>query len=226
LIFEVAKPLMRRGNRSQKRQGREAFFLVLAVIGLCVQSPAVLKKGSLLLPFSLRAVDERVITLRIEDGRLSLLSESEISGQKIARKSFPAAILLDFWATWCEPCRAAMPHLQAIYEKHRPKDGQAEGGLELFGVALDEEGAKVVKPVYLKLQTIYPMLADPTSGSPGDGLIRTAREMQKKYRVQEIPVVYLVDSQGIIRHVHVGFKKKFIAELESAVSGLISPPRQ
>jgi len=115
-----------------------------------------------------------------------------------------------------------MPFMQELYDKYRADENQETGGLELFGIALDERGSMVVKPIYDKLDTTYPMLADPTEGSGNDGLIRTAKDMKSVYKVQVLPVVYLIGSEGTIEHVHVGFKKKHMERLDQVIGSLIS----
>jgi thiol-disulfide isomerase/thioredoxin len=201
--------------------------MIVALILLCwaQNSSAVLKKGDKFYPFSLKSVDQRTFTVRLEQGKLTLLTESGEAEKKETKKTYPDAILLDFWATWCVPCRAAMPSMQQIHEKYQPRAGQEKGGLNLLGVALDQKGSLVVKPLYQKSKVTYPMLADPTSGGE-DNFVRTTRDMAKKYKVQEIPVVYLINSRGDIVHVHVGFKKKEIADLKSMVEKSIMEKKE
>jgi thiol-disulfide isomerase/thioredoxin len=196
-------------------------FPLLVGLFICVPAGAVLEKGASFVPFALKNYDGRAFTLTLEDGRLTLLSEETRDGRTSLAKSHPAAVLLDFWATWCVPCRAAMPYMQQLHDKYKPAEGQETGGLRLFGVALDLKGSLVVKPFYAKLKYTYPMLADPTTAAAGDTLVRTTQDMKAKYKVQDIPVVYLIDAKGTITHVHVGFKKEFIAEIEAAVVTLV-----
>jgi len=181
---------------------------------------AVLKPGDKLIPFSLKNVDGRDYTVTMEDGKLTLIV-AETSGMETkVTKSRPAAVLVDFWATWCVPCRKAMPHMQLLNDVYRPAAGQAEGGLVVLGIALDDAGGKVVKPFYQKLKITYPMLADPPSAAAA-GVSATAKDMKKKYGVQEIPVVYLIDASGTIVHAHVGFTDEQMAELDKSISALV-----
>lgn len=198
------------------RAGAAAILLLAAV----PHASAVLKEGDKLVPFSLKNVDGTVRTVTVDEGRLVLLTESGPEGARVVRKSYPGAVLIDFWATWCVPCRASMPHMQALHEEFGAGERE-RGGLALFGIALDQKGSVVVKPFYAKLKITYPMLADPTSGPPGDSLVRTTSEMKAKYDIQSIPVVYIIDSAGIIRHVHEGFTKEHVAEMHEAVSALL-----
>jgi len=192
-----------------------------ALILLSSLSFAVLKQGAKFVPFSLKNVDGKDHTVTMEEGKLTLIVTETVGGETRVVKSHPAGILVDFWATWCVPCRKAMPHMQQLNETYKPADGDTQGGLRVYGIALDEAGGKVVKPFYQKLKITYPMLADPPSSPSPEGVVRTAKDMKKRYEVQEIPVVYLIDSSGTITHVHVGFKEEHIAELDEAVNALL-----
>jgi thiol-disulfide isomerase/thioredoxin len=194
---------------------------VAAVVLLSAPSFASLKTGAKFVPFSLKNIDGKDHTVTMEEGQLTLIVTETVAGETKVSKSHPAGVLVDFWATWCVPCRKAMPHMQQLNETYKPAGEQAEGGLRVYGIALDEAGGKVVKPFYQKLKITYPMLADPPSSASPEGVVRTAKDMKKKYEIQEIPVVYLIDSSGTITHVHVGFKEEHIAELDKAVNALL-----
>ena len=185
---------------------------------------AVMKAGEKLIPFSLKNIDGKDYTVALESGKLTLTVAETVAGETKIVKSHPAGILIDFWATWCVPCRRAMPHMQELSETYEPAEGQSEGGLRVLGIALDDAGGKVVKPFYAKLKITYPMLADPPSLTAAPGIAATAKDMKKKYGVQEIPVVYLIDSTGTITHAHVGFKEEFVPELEAAVKSVVGRP--
>jgi thiol-disulfide isomerase/thioredoxin len=194
---------------------------VAAVVLLSAPSFASLKTGARFVPFSLKNIDGKDHTVMMEEGKLTLIVTEIVAGETKVSKSHPAGVLVDFWATWCVPCRKAMPHMQQLNETYKPAGEQAEGGLRVYGIALDEAGGKVVKPFYQKLKITYPMLADPPSSASPEGVVRTAKDMKKKYEIQEIPVVYLIDSSGTITHVHVGFKEEHIAELDKAINALL-----
>ena len=129
-------------------------------------------------------------------------------------------VLLNLWATWCVPCRKSMPHMQKLNETFGPA-GRTEGGLVVLGIAIDDAGGKVVVPFYKKLKITYPMLADPPAGPAAAGVAATAKDMKKKYGVQEIPVVYLIDATGTITHAHVGATDAQIADLDKAIAVLL-----
>ncbi len=199
---------------------------VAALVLLSSPSLATLKEGAQFSPFSLKNIDGKDHTVTMEEGKLTLIVTETVGGETRVTKSHPAGVLIDFWATWCVPCRKAMPHMQQLNETYKPADGETQGGLRVYGIALDEAGGKVVKPFYQKLKITYPMLADPPSSASPEGVVGTAKDMKKKYEVQEIPVVYLIDSSGTITHVHVGFKEEHIAELDKAVNALLGGGKQ
>jgi len=182
---------------------------------------AVLEPGAKLIPFSLKNVDGKDYTITMEEGKLTLMVAETVGGETKVVKTHPAGVLIDFWATWCVPCRKAMPHMQQLNEAYKPASGQAEGGLVVLGIALDDAGGKVVVPFYQKLKITYPMLADAPSAAAPPGVAATAKDMKKKYGVQEIPVVCLFDASGTITHAHVGFKEEHIAELDTAVKAVV-----
>ena len=199
-----------------------AVAAVLMIVALAALSFAIMKPGEKLIPFSLKNVDGKDYTVTMEGGRLTLIVAETVAGQTKIVKTHPAGILIDFWATWCVPCRKAMPHMQKLHETYGPAEGQTEGGLRVFGIAIDDAGGKVVVPFYQKLKITYPMLADPPSTMAAAGTAATALDMKKRYGVQEIPVVYLIDASGTITHAHVGFKEEHIAALEAAVKSLLA----
>ncbi len=182
---------------------------------------AILSPGAKFVPFSLKNVDGKDFAVTLEEGRLTLTVTEASGGETKTVKTHPAAVLIDFWATWCVPCRKAMPHMQKLHETYKPADGQTEGGLVLLGIAIDDAGGKVVKPFYQKLKITYPMLADPPSAVLDSAVAATAKDMKKRYEVQEIPVVYIIDSSGTITHAHIGFKEEHVPELDRDVASLV-----
>ncbi len=116
--------------------------------------------------------------------------------------------------------------MQKLHETYGPADGQTEGGLVLLGIAIDDAGGKVVKPFYQKLKITYPILADPPSAAADAAATATAKDMKKRYEVQEIPVVYLIDSSGTITHAHIGFKEEHVPELDRDVAALVGGTRK
>lgn len=93
-------------------------------------------------------------------------------------------VILNFWATWCGPCRAEMPALQAAHERYRDD-------LLIVGVDQGEERA-VVEKFLDEFGISFPILLDPDMTVGHD------------YRILGLPTTFFIDSQGIIRGVHAG----------------------
>jgi thiol-disulfide isomerase/thioredoxin len=193
-----------------------------AILVVLLGSPvfAVLEPGAKLIPFSLKNVDGKDYAVTVEDGKLTVTIAETVGGETKVTRSHPAGVLVDFWATWCVPCRKSMPHMQKLNETFGPA-GRTEGGLVVLGIAIDDAGGKVVVPFYKKLKITYPMLADPPAAPAAAGVSATAKDMKKRYGVQEIPVVYLFDATGTITHAHVGATDEQMAALDKAIAALL-----
>ena len=96
-------------------------------------------------------------------------------------------VVVNFWATWCGPCRQEMPLLDALYGKYK------QAGLVLLSVNIDEN----VEPAVEMAQTLkvsYPVLLD------------ARKEVSRAYDVGAMPVTVLVDRAGVVRYVSEGYK--------------------
>ncbi len=89
-------------------------------------------------------------------------------------------VLLNFWATWCAPCREEMPGMQALWEKTRAK------GFVILAVAADRGSKKQVAAFARELALTFPILLDP------DGKVRN------RYEVEMLPMSYLIGRDGRI----------------------------
>ena len=93
-------------------------------------------------------------------------------------------VVIDFWATWCPPCRAEMPHMKELYSKYKDK------GVEFVGVSLDRGPQGLEKLVsYCKANEITWLQAQ---GPAADGLA-------KQCAVRAIPTLFIVDKKGVLR---------------------------
>ena len=109
-------------------------------------------------------------------------------------------VLINFWATWCGPCRQEMPLLDDLYGRYQ------RVGFNLLGVNIDEDSRRAMQMVQ-ELGVNFPVLFD------------EHKEVSKLYEVEAMPVTILVDREGIVRHVHHGYKpgyeEKYLTEIRS-----------
>lgn len=117
-------------------------------------------------------------------------------------------ILLDFWATYCDPCLTAMPHLQATYAKYR------EQGLVILGISIDgPESVANVRSTVAKLGVEFPILLDDESRVVALYNPRTSA-----------PYSVLIGRDGRILAQQEGFTTGNAAVMESAIAAALSPP--
>jgi thiol-disulfide isomerase/thioredoxin len=110
-------------------------------------------------------------------------------------------VLVDFWATWCGPCKIAIPYIINIYNTYKDQ------GLIVLGVSLDQERSDLDK--FVKDQPIpYPILY----GNP---------DVARAYDVQGIPTMVIFDKKGKVAYREVGFSTENIDSLKSKVSQLL-----
>lgn len=111
-------------------------------------------------------------------------------------------VYLDFWASWCAPCRKSFPHFQLM------RDELGSLGFEVIGVNVDED-IKDAKAFLEKIPVDFPIVLDPQGNSA------------EVFGLTGMPTSYLIDRQGIIRMVHRGFKEKDIKMLRAEVNKLL-----
>jgi thiol-disulfide isomerase/thioredoxin len=112
-------------------------------------------------------------------------------------------IYIDFWASWCGPCRKSLPALNSIRTEFRKK------GFEVIAINLDEEREDAM--AFLKeFPVVYPTAIDTSSKVP------------EAYGLVGMPTAYLVDRKGIVQLVHEGFKKSDIEQLREKIHILLS----
>ena len=141
-----------------------------------VQHAMVLLLLGVLLVLSARAADPAPnFSLQSQDGKT-------IELKKLAGK----AVVVNFWATWCGPCRAEIPGMVKVYEKYKGK------GLEIVGISLDRGGWDDVKPYLAKNKISYPIVV-------------AGQELTDAYGgIRSIPTSFFVDRKGNIVSKHVG----------------------
>ena len=104
---------------------------------------------------------------------------TDLSGKTFDSKAFRGRVLLlNFFETWCPPCREEMPALEALFQRYK------EQGMTVVGVAGDKQGEKIVEPFVEDFGMSFPVVID------------SNHRVTDQYRVRGIPAVFLVDRQG------------------------------
>ncbi len=151
-------------------------ILVIVIIG-CGSKEQARQSGPT--DFSLFSIDGEEYTL------------SDLKGQ---------VVIIDFWATWCPPCRNSIPAFSRLYEKYH------EQGLTILGIGLDDEQALV--SFQKQMDIPYPILV-------GD------KDLAKDYGVTGIPKTIFIDKKGNVRKTQTGFAPELEATFDALVDSLL-----
>lgn len=110
-------------------------------------------------------------------------------------------VVINFWATWCPPCRAEIPFFQAAASTYN-------GQVKIVGID-DGEPAPMVASFANELGMTYPVPLDEDSS------------VSKTYRVNSLPTTYFIDKEGVITNIHIGIISQ--AVLEDGILALLAP---
>jgi thiol-disulfide isomerase/thioredoxin len=138
-------------------------------------------------------------------GRPADLTGHDLAGRQVRIADDVGRVrVVDFWATWCEPCREQLPVLERLHCELGPR------GLSVYGVATDEE-RRDVEAFLVHTPVSFPVLLDPA----GEALARPLA-------IDRLPTTLLVDRKGIVREVHLGYESADAAWLEARVVELLA----
>ena len=152
------------------------YLLILFIFAVC--APKTQTKGD--------AVDFTLISLNGTEYTLSKLKGN--------------VVLIDFWATWCPPCRSSIPVFINLYNKYNKE------GFVVLGVSREE--SKVLEDYKAANMIPYPILIDD-------------KNVSQSYGVKAIPNIFIIDKKGKMRKNQVGFSPELEARFESFVDSLL-----
>ncbi|MDP3822053.1 MAG: TlpA disulfide reductase family protein [Burkholderiales bacterium] len=161
---------------------RSARALLAATIGVCaVAYAAPIAPGALAPDFTLRTLGGPNMRLQEQRGRV---------------------VLVNFWATWCAPCRQEMPHLNKLHDKY------GSSGFVLLGVNVDDDTKNAVD-LATKLGLKFPVSFD------------NDKKVSRLYDLSAMPSTVLIDREGRVRYVHRGYRDGFENTYDQQIRGLL-----
>lgn len=175
-------------NNSQRISFKSSIFstllglsaLLLFATGSLISSPAIAKQPA-----------PNLTLKKLDDSSFNL---SDLKGD---------VVYVDFWATWCPPCRKSFPWMEQMHQKY------SDLGFKVVAISTDVK-REVVNQFLEKLTANFIIAHDPTGDSAS------------KFKVEGMPSSYLIDRKGNIRLVHAGFNDKDKSKLEAAIKKLIA----
>ncbi|HYI01155.1 TlpA disulfide reductase family protein [Hyalangium sp.] len=115
-----------------------------------------------------------------------------------------SVVLLDVWATWCEPCRDALPLYEQLVKEYGSR------GFKAYALNVDEDSRTI--PAFLKeTQVNLPILVD-----------ENAQLAEKTLGVKMMPTTFIVDRKGVVRFVHEGFSEAFLQQYQTEIEQLLA----
>ena len=107
----------------------------------------------------------------------------DLEGNRVALSDFLGkVVMVNFWATWCGPCRVEMPAMEQLHQDLK------KGGLEVLAISVDPQGMVVTRPFREAMGLTFSILHD------SDYRIGSA------YGARTLPMTYLIDRHGVVRH--------------------------
>ena len=127
-----------------------------------------------------------------------------LDGQPVTLSGYRGrVVLLNFWATWCGPCRIEMPAMEQLYHVFNRKD------FEILAVSTDAQGPSVTRPFRDDMRLTFPILHD------------SDFRVGVTYGTRTLPMTFLVDRHGIITHRIFGARDWFSPEAKQMIQALI-----
>ena len=144
-------------------------------------------------------------TLQISEARNFILENLDGDFIELSEEIGSGPIIINFWATWCKPCKEEMKEMNKIFNQYKEK------GLKLFAISIDnEKSVSKVKP-YVKTNGFdFTVLLDPNS------------EVARQYYARLVPYTVVLDLEGKVVYSHLGYKKGDEIKVEKIITDLLA----
>ncbi|MCE1164266.1 MAG: TlpA family protein disulfide reductase [Bacteroidetes bacterium] len=135
-----------------------------------------------------------------------LFSGKTSAGETVNLADYRGKVLiLDFWASWCKPCKEEFPFLVDFYSRN------SDSVFSILAVNIDNESGNVNKFLAgLGKEVPFKVILDPESKIPS------------QYNIDAMPTVFVIDKKGLVRYVHIGFKSEDREKYKNEVDKLLS----
>ena len=126
------------------------------------------------------------------------------SGQPITLNNYKGYVLvMDFFATWCIPCKESIPHLNSLNRKY------GKQGLQILGVSVDEGNDSEVKSFIAERKISYPVAIG-------------GEDMQTEYGLRSVPTVYVINKKGMVAEKFQGYSDQTGKAMEETIKRLLA----
>jgi peroxiredoxin len=133
----------------------------------------------------------------------------DLHGKPVSLSDYQGkVVLLNFWATWCGPCRTEMPAMEALYRSMQPK------GLEILAVSVDQQGTAVTRPFQEAMGLSFPILHDEDY------------QIGLTYGARTLPMTFAIDRRGVIRQLIFGARDWNSPEARRGIAEVLQEPIQ
>lgn len=126
------------------------------------------------------------------------------SGQTVTMDNYRGYVLvIDFFATWCPPCKESIPYLNEMNRKY------GKQGLQVLGLSMDEDGERAVKSFIGEYRINYPVALPP-------------EQVQIDYGIISVPVIFVIDKKGKVVEIYRGFTDEIGRSMETLIKKLLA----
>lgn len=125
------------------------------------------------------------------------------SGQQITQQNYRGRLLIvDFFATWCTPCRDSIPHLVKLYQKYGSR------GVNVLGLSTDDDA-----------QSVREFIADKKINYP---VAPAGEEIVSSFGVRSVPTIFVINKEGMVVEKFAGFNEQIAQRIDSIINKLLS----